>query len=249
MRAKTPAEIDHMRAGGRQLAQILDRLSQKVAAGATGKDIAAAAAAEVKAAGLQPVLLGHQGFPAVICVSVNQALVHGIPTKEPFQNGDVVKLDLTVGYHGMVVDSARTVFVGDQPPADIKRLIDGTRHALELGISAIGGDGTRVGTIAAAIQDELIKNHLGVIRDLVGHGVGYGIWEDPHVPNYGVAGTGPTLSSGVTLAIEPMASLGDWQVNILDDGWTVVTRDGSLSAHFEHTVLVTADGAEILTLS
>jgi len=131
MRAKTPAEIDHMRAGGRQLAQILDRLSQKVAAGATGKDIAAAAAAEVKGAGLQPVLLGHQGFPAVICVSVNQALVHGIPTKEPFQNGDVVKLDLTVGYHGMVVDSARTVFVGDQPPADIKRLIDGTRHALD----------------------------------------------------------------------------------------------------------------------
>jgi methionyl aminopeptidase len=129
----------------------------------------------------------------------------------------------------------------------VKRLIEGTKKSLEAGIAAIKGSGTRVGDIAAAVENVLNQYKLGVIRDLVGHGVGYDIHEQPNIPNYGVAGTGPTLSAGMTIAIEPMATLGDWQINIAKDGWTIITRDGSLGAHFEHTVLITQDGAEILT--
>jgi methionyl aminopeptidase len=138
------------------------------------------------------------------------------------------------------------VAVGNQTN-DIKRLLEGTKKALDAGIAAIKGDGTRVGDISAAVQEVLDANKLGVVRDLVGHGVGDSIHEAPNIPNYGSKGTGPKLSAGMTIAIEPMATLGDWQVNVLDDGWTVVSRDGSLSAHFEHTVLITDDGAEILT--
>ena len=197
---------------------------------------------------MQPVVLGYQGFPDVLVVSVNDAIVHGVPTKNPFKDGDVVKLDLTLGYKAMVVDSAITVIAGDKQPAEVKRLLDGTKKALEAGITAIKGDGTRVGDISAAVQNVLEKHQLGVIRDLVGHGVGYSIHEEPNIPNYGVSGTGPVLSAGMTIAIEPMASLGDWQVNIKKDG-TVLMRDGSIGAHFEHTVVITEDGAEILTLA
>jgi methionyl aminopeptidase len=247
MRPKTAAEIDFMRAGGQQLAKILNLLGQKVEAGVSGREISGIAAVEIKAAGLVPVLLGFQGFPDVICISLNEAVVHGIPSKEPFKDGDVVKLDLTVSHRSMIIDAATTVVVGSNISGDVRRLVNGSKKALELGIGAIHGDGTRVGDIASAIQNELNRNHLGIVRDLVGHGVGYSVHEDPNVPNYGVAGSGPKLSAGLTIAIEPMATLGDWQVNILDDGWTVVTRDGTLAAHFEHTVLITDDGAEILT--
>jgi methionyl aminopeptidase len=133
------------------------------------------------------------------------------------------------------------------PSSEVKRLVEGTKESLEAGIDAIKGSGTRVGDIGSAVQKVLDHYKLGVIRDLVGHGVGYGIHEDPNIPNYGMAGTGPVLSAGMTIAIEPMATLGDWRVNFSKDGWTVVTRDGSLGAHFEHTVLITEKGAEILT--
>lgn len=237
-----------MRQGGKELARILNKLAGQVVPGATGRDIASSALTEVKSAGLQPILLGYEGFPDAICVSVNDAIVHGIPTKDKFKQGDVVKLDLTVANKGMVVDSALTVVVGSKSPsADVKRLLEGTKRSLQAGIEAIKGDGTRVGDISAAVQDVLDKNKLGIVRDLVGHGVGYGVHEEPNVPNYGVSGTGPTLMSGMTIAVEPMATLGDWRVDFLKDGWTVVTRDGTLSAHFEHTVLITEDGAEILT--
>jgi methionyl aminopeptidase len=249
MKPKTEKEIGYMREGGQRLARILNNLGEKVKPGLSGKDISAMAAEQVKKADLHPILLGYEDFPDVICISVNDAIVHGVPTKTKFKEGDVVKLDLTVAYKGMVVDSAVTVIAGDKKPdADVKRLLDGTKRALEDGINAISGDGTRVGDIASAVQDTLNKNKLGIIRDLVGHAVGYGIHEDPNIPNYGVAGTGPTLISGMTIAIEPMATLGDWQIDILNDGWTIVTRDHTLSAHFEHTVLITDDGAEILTL-
>ncbi|MBX4199390.1 M24 family metallopeptidase, partial [Candidatus Saccharibacteria bacterium] len=142
----------------------------------------------------------------------------------------------------------RTVVVGPKSPsADVKRLLEGSKRSLLAGIDAIKGDGTRVGDISAAVQDVLDKNKLGIVKDLVGHGVGYGVHEEPNIPNYGVRGTGPVLMSGMTIAIEPMATLGDWRVDFLKDGWTVVSRDGTLSAHFEHTVLITDDGAEILT--
>jgi len=246
MNVKTPKEIELMREGGRRLAKIRDMLAAAVKPGIKPTDLSAMAREEIKKAGMQPVVLGYQGFPDVICVSVNEAIVHGVPHKEPFRDGDVVKIDVTLGYKGMVVDSAVTVVAGSQPDPDVKRLVGGTKKALDTGIAAIKGDGTRVGDISAAVQDVLNKYHLGIIRDLVSHGVGYDIHEDPNIPNYGVAGTGPVLRAGMTIAIEPMASLGDWQIGMLKNG-TVMMLDGSLGAHFEHTVLITENDAEILT--
>jgi methionyl aminopeptidase len=240
MNPKSPAEIEIMHEGGKMLATILNDLVGQVAPGITPKNIAKSAAEQIKKAGMQPVVLGYEGFPDVICISVNQEIVHGIPKNNPIKDGDVVKLDLTLGFKSMVVDSARTVIAGTSVNADTKRLVEGTKKSLEAGIAAIKGSGTRVGDIAAAVQR--------VIRDLVGHGVGYDIHEQPNIPNYGVAGTGPILSAGMTIAIEPMASLGDWQIGVAKDGWTIVMKDGSLGAHFEHTVLITEDGAEILTI-
>lgn len=247
MRAKTPAEIEIMREGGKKLAQTLDILAKKVQPGITPRELADIAEEEVIKAGLQPILKGYEGFPDVLCISVNEAIVHGMPDKKAVKDGDVVKLDLTVSYKNLIVDSAISIYVGKQPPADIKRLLEGTQRALYAGIDAIKGDGTRVGDISAAVQDVLDKYKLGTIRDLVGHAVGDKIHEEPNIPNYGVAGTGPVLPAGVTIAVEPMASLGDWHIDTANDGWTVVMRDGSLGAHFEHTVLITEDGAEILT--
>ncbi len=250
MTPKNLQEIETMRAGGRLLAETLDKLSEMVEPGIRPTDIAKAAAEEVKKKKLQPVVLGYEGFPDVICISVNEGIVHGIPHKTKIAQGDVVKLDLTVAYKGLVVDSARTIFAGAQEPAgDVKRLIEGTKKSLEAGINAISGGGTRVGDISAAVQDVLNKYELGIIRDLVGHGVGYDIHEAPNIPNYGVAGTGPVLPVGATIAVEPMASLGDWHIKIAPDGWTISMADGSLGAHFEHTVLITEDGAEILTVA
>jgi methionyl aminopeptidase len=247
MNPKSPSEIEIMREGGKMLATILNDLVDMVAPGVTPKNIAKSAAEQIKKAGMQPVVLGYEGFPDVICISVNQEIVHGIPKSKPIKDGDIVKLDLTLGHKSMVVDSARTVIAGTTASADAKRLVDGTKKSLEAGIAAIKGSGTRVGDIASAVQKVLDQHKLGVIRDLVGHGVGYDIHEQPNIPNYGVAGTGPILSAGMTIAIEPMASLGDWQIGVAKDGWTIVMKDGSLGAHFEHTVLVTQDGAEILT--
>jgi methionyl aminopeptidase len=247
MNPKSPSEIEIMREGGKMLATILNDLVDMVAPGVTPKNIAKSAAEQIKKAGMQPVVLGYEGFPDVICISVNQEIVHGIPKSKPIKDGDIVKLDLTLGHKSMVVDSARTVIAGTTASADAKRLVDGTKKSLEAGIAAIKGSGTRVGDIASAVQKVLDQHKLGVIRDLVGHGVGYDIHEQPNIPNYGVAGTGPILSAGMTIAIEPMASLGDWQIGVAKDGWTIIMKDGSLGAHFEHTVLVTQDGAEILT--
>lgn len=248
MRAKTPDEIEIMREGGKKLAQTLQKLAEHVQPGVSPRELVAIAETEVKKAGLQPILKSYEGFPDVLCISVNDAIVHGMPGKKPFEEGDVVKLDLTVGYKNLIIDSAISVYAGQKPPADIKRLLEGTQRALEAGIAAIKGGGTRVGDISAAIQDTLDSYKLGIIRDLVGHAVGDKIHEEPNIPNYGVAGTGPVLPAGVTIAVEPMASLGDWHIDTAKDGWTVVMRDGSLGAHFEHTVLVTEKGAEILTL-
>lgn len=248
MRAKTPVEIEIMRQGGKKLAQVLQILAGQIKPGVTARELAIAAEAEVKKAGLQPILKGYEGFPDVLCISVNEAIVHGMPGKNKVKEGDVVNLDLTVGYKNLILDSAISVYVGSSPPpADIKRLLEGTKRALDAGIDAISGGGTRVGDISAAIQDVLDKYKLGIIRDLVGHAVGDKIHEEPSIPNYGVAGTGPVLPAGVTIAVEPMASLGDWHIEIAKDDWTVVMRDGSLGAHFEHTVLITEKGAEILT--
>jgi len=248
MRAKTPDEIEIMRKGGKKLSQTLQKLAAKVQPGVTGRQLADIAQEEIKKAGLRPILKGYEGFPDVMCVSINDAIVHGMPGKKPIKEGDVVNLDLTVSYKNLILDSAISVYAGKTPPADVKRLLEGTKRALEAGVDAIKGDGSRVGDISTAIQNTLDSYKLGVIRDLVGHAVGDKIHEEPSIPNYGVAGTGPVLPAGITIAIEPMASLGDWHIDTAKDGWTVVMRDGSVGAHFEHTVLVTEDGAEILTV-
>ena len=248
MRAKTPDEIEIMRKGGKKLSQTLQKLAAKVQPGVTGRQLADIAQEEIKKAGLRPILKGYEGFPDVMCVSINDAIVHGMPGKKPIKEGDVVNLDLTVSYKNLILDSAISVYAGKPPPADVKRLLEGTKRALEAGVDAIKGDGSRVGDISTAIQNTLDSYKLGVIRDLVGHAVGDKIHEEPSIPNYGVAGTGPVLPAGITIAIEPMASLGDWHIDTAKDGWTVVMRDGSVGAHFEHTVLVTEDGAEILTV-
>jgi methionyl aminopeptidase len=248
MRAKTPTDLENMRAGGKLLAGILQDLAGKVKPGITPKDLSADCAAQIKKHKMQPVVLGYDGFPDVICISVNDAIVHGIPGNQPIRSGDLVKLDLTLGYKGMINDSAVTVLAGGHGSAGVQRLLDGTKAALDAGIAAIKGEGTRVGDISQAVQDVLEKDYkLGVIRELVGHGVGYEIHESPNIPNYGVAGTGPLLHPGMTIAIEPMAALGDWHIAIGKDKNTIFMKDGSLGAHFEHTVLITEDGAEIFT--
>jgi methionyl aminopeptidase len=248
MRAKTPVDLDNMRTGGRLLAKILKDLADKVKPGITPKELSADAAEQIKKHNMQAVVQGYEGFPDVMCVSVNDAIVHGIPGNQPIRQGDVVKLDLTLGYNGMINDSAVTIIAGGHGSAGIARLVEGTKAALDAGIAAIKGEGTRVGDISAAVQDVLDNHNLGVIRELVGHGVGYSIHEAPNIPNFGVAGTGPLLHPGMTIAIEPMAALGDWHIAVAKDKNTIIMKDGSLGAHFEHTVLITEDGAEILTL-
>jgi methionyl aminopeptidase len=239
-----------MRQGGKILAAIMQDLIKKVEPGITPKDISAIAAREIKNKGMQPVVLGYDGFPDVICISVNDNIVHGIPSKAPLKDGDVLKLDLTLGYKGYVTDHAVTISVGSKEPSkEVERLINGTKRALDMAIAAVRGDGTRVGDISATAQKVLEQHNLGIIRDLVGHGIGQNIHEEPNVPNYGLAGTGPILPAGATICIEPMASLGDWHIKVAKDGSTIAMADGSLGAHFEHTVLVTDDSAEILTLA
>jgi methionyl aminopeptidase len=249
MRAKTPQEIEIMREGGKRHAAILNELKDMVATGVTPKEISAWAAELIKKNQMEPVVLGYDGFPDVMCISVNADIVHGVPQKTPIKDGDVVKLDLTLGYKSLVLDSALTVIVG-KVNGDVKRLVEGTKKSLDAGIKAIKGDGTRVGDISQAVQDVLEKQYkLGVIREMVGHGIGYEIHEDPNIPNYGVSGTGPALIAGMTICVEPMAALGDWHVVTAKDGKTITMKDGSLGAHFEHTILITESGAEILTLA
>lgn len=245
-RVKTPAEIDAMRVSGQMLATVLQRLKQQTTAGMTGKDAAALAAQELKRLGGKPSFLEYYGFPDVICISVNDAVVHGIPDDTPFQKGDIVSFDFGVTYKGMITDSAFSMIVDDQGTKEARRLLKATEQSLYAGIEAVKG-GVRVGTIAAVIQEVLDRERLGIVRELVGHGVGHAVHEDPNIPNYGVTGTGPALKAGMTIAIEPMATLGTHHVKVDDNGWTIRTADASLSAHFEHTVLITPKGYEILT--
>lgn len=235
-----------MREGGRMLATVLQLVGPKAVPGATTAQLDVMAAAELKRLGGKPAFLGYQGFPNVICISVNDAIVHGIPNDYELKAGDVVGLDFGVIYQGLVTDSAITVVVGQNSNPDVARLIKGTQEALAAGISAVK-NGAKIGDISQAVEQRLEADKLGIIESLVGHGVGQKLHEPPEVPNFGAAGQGPMLKTGMTIAVEPMATLGGKEVFIDADKWTVKTADGSLSAHFEHTVLVTETGAEILT--
>jgi len=244
-RVKTPEEIVNMRESGRMLAAVLQQIPERAVPGATGKDIAEFCKKELKAFGAKAPFLGYGGFPDVICISVNDVVVHGIPNATPFKDGDVVGFDFGVSYKGMITDSAFSMVIGASTKTK-KRLLKETERAMYTGIEQVK-NGVKTGDIGAAVQKVLDAAQLGIVRDLVGHGVGHQVHEDPNIPNYGMAGTGTSLKTGMTIAIEPMATLGDYHVTMDRDGWAIRTADGSLAAHFEHTVLITEDGYEILT--
>jgi methionyl aminopeptidase len=248
-KVKTAAEIAVMRESGKMLATVLQLLRKEITGGMTTQDLADNAAAELKRLGGQPAFLGYYGFPDVLCVSVNEEVVHGIPnTTKVINNGDIVSMDFGVTYKGMITDAAISVVVGGKGDAKSIRLVRDTEASLLAAIEAAHG-GCNVGDISAAAQEVLDKGKYGIVRDLVGHGVGHELHEDPNIPNHGRAGSGPILESGMTIAIEPMATLGSHEVYADSDGWTIKTRDHSLAAHFEHTILLTDDGAEILTVA
>lgn len=247
VRVKSHAELDAMRESGRMLATVLDRLKPEVVAGVTTKQLSDMAAREAKALGGKTPFLNYFGFPEVICISLNDEVVHGIPKKDRvIADGDLVSLDFGISYKGMITDSAITIIAGTPRKASHVKLLEITEQSLVAGISAAHG-GCRTGDIAAAVQAVLQPANYGIVRDLVGHGVGDEVHEEPNVPNYGRKNTGERLKTGHTIAIEPMATLGGYDVMIMPDGWTVKTRDGSLSAHFEHTVALTDDGAVVMT--
>ena len=246
---KNAKEIEKMRLSCRTASEILDHVSELIRPGITTKEVDEAAAdcmneAKVKSAFLG-YRLGHRVFPGNICISLNDEVVHGIGSQRRIQYGDIVKLDIGVIQDGWVGDTAQTIPVGivDERTDQLLRV---TEKALERAIS-VADEGRRLGDICAEIEDEASQNRFSVVREFVGHGVGRKLHEEPQIPNYGRRGSGPKLKAGMTLAIEPMINIGGPDVRLLDDGWTVRTADGTRSAHFEHTVLITKDGPEILT--
>jgi methionyl aminopeptidase len=236
-----------MREGGRILATIYEGLKKIVHAGVSELEIDAWVANEIKRVGaIATYKTDEVNFPGVICISTNDEIVHGIPTDYVFEKGDVVSFDLVITYKGMKTDAAFTMIIDEKPTGAKKHLINATERSLYAGIDAIKGP-VYTGDISAAVEKVLDDANLGIVRDLVGHGVGQEMHMPPEVANYGLKGTGTLLRVGDTIAIEPMAMLGKERISTDADGWTIRTRDGSLAAHFEHTVLVTENGAEILT--
>ena len=246
---KTPKEISNIRQSGSILEQVIQFVVQHTKPGMSTKDLADLSLSKLNEhQHAKPVFLNYHGFPHVMCVSVNDQVIHGIPkSNKILHDGDVVSVDFGVNYKGMITDAARTFVVGNTNSSK-RLLLEKTEQALLSGISVVKNT-VQVGTISSAIQKVLDDAKLGIVREYVGHGVGHKLHENPNIPNYGVKNTGPELLSGMTIAIEPMAMLGNEKVYVENDGWTVSTSDGSLSAHFEDTVLVTDDGFEILTRS
>lgn len=246
-RVKTEDEITAMREGGKLLATIFEGLKKQVKAGVSELELDDWVTREIIALGAEATYKTPEvNFPASICISTNDQIVHSIPTAYELKKGDVVGFDLVITYKGMKTDSAFTFVVDEAPTGDKKRLIDYTERSLYAGIDAINGP-VRTGDISAAIERVLHEGRLGIVRELVGHGIGHSMHQAPDIPNYGQAGKGYLLEVGDTIAIEPMTSLGGEAIITDRDGWTIRTRDGSLAAHFEHTVLITSNGAEILT--
>ncbi len=245
---KTKAQIEAMRQGGQILATIFADLRQFVKPGMTGKDVDKWIDQQLKKHGATASYKEPEvNFPGNICVSVNQNIVHCPPNDIPFEIGDVVKFDIVITYKGMKTDSAFTIVIGQSPTGAKKLLLSATERSLYDGIEQVK-PGAHIGDISAAIEKVLTKAKLGIIRELVGHGIGDKMHMPPEVPNYGAKGRGPVLSVGDTIAIEPMASLGKEKIVVgKTDEWSIAMADGSLSAHFEHTVLVTENGHEILT--
>ena len=245
---KTPQEIEKMRRSGQVVREVLEHVRKFVKPGASTQDLENAAAAKMEELGAKPAFKGYRGYPCVLCTSVNEEVVHGIPSaKRVLKDGDIVSIDTGVIIDGYYGDSATTIAVGGKVPERTKKLLEVTEASLRRGIEAVK-PGATLGDVGAAVQEVVEAEGFSVVRDFVGHGIGTKLHEDPQVPNFGRRGQGQKLREGMVIAIEPMVNAGGPDVQVLKDGWTAVTQDGSLSAHFEHTVAITARGAEILTL-
>ena len=242
---KSAQELDAMRRAGAVVGAVLTLLKRSVEPGMTTKDLDRIAFKEITRHGARPTFKGYRGFPASICTSVNEQIVHGIPGKRVLKKGDIIKVDVGATLDGLIGDAAISLAVGEVS-GEAAALMEATRRCLEEGIKA-SLPGNRIGDIGAAVQSFGESRGYGIVREFVGHGVGRFLHEDPQVPNYGQAGLGPLLRPGMCIAIEPMLNVGDWHTRILDDNWTVVTADGKLSAHFEHTIAITEEGPEVLT--
>lgn len=243
---KSAKQIDKMRESCKLTKELFLILEDKIKPGITTKELDTIAYNFYKKHGAIPNFLNYNGYPATICASVNDEVVHGIPSKRELRDGDIISIDMGCILDGWHSDAARTFGVGHISD-DAQKLIDTTRESFFKGIEVLK-HGVKLGDVSSTIQTFLEERGYGVVRDLVGHGIGRALHEEPEVPNFGKAGRGVRLASGMTLAIEPMVTAGDYHVNVLDDDWTVVTRDNSLAAHYENTVVVTREGCEILTL-
>jgi methionyl aminopeptidase len=243
---KTSQEVEKMRRSGQIVRQVLEHVRGVVKPGATTLDLENAAVAKMEELGAQPAFKGYHGFPCVLCTSVNEQVVHGIPSADRvLRDGDIVSVDCGVVIDGFYGDSAITIPVG-KIGGKAQRLLDVTQASLARAIEVVK-PGATLGDVGAAVQEVVEGEGFSVVREFVGHGIGTRMHEDPQIPNFGQRGKGIKLRSGMVLAIEPMVNAGKEGVRVLKDGWTAVTEDGSLSAHFEHTVAVTAEGAAVLT--
>lgn len=243
---KSARDRERMRKAGRVVAEVLQILKSATAVGMSTRDLDIIADREIRARNAIPVFKGYHGYPASVCISVNHEVVHGIPGNRKLRPHDLISLDLGATVEGFVGDAALSFFLAQAPDQEAERLLQVTEESLYKGIAA-AVPGGHLGDISHAVQSHVEQNGFSVVRDFVGHGIGRQMHEDPQVPNYGAPGRGVLLKSGLALAIEPMVNMGRFEVDVLDDGWTVVTRDGSLSAHFEHTIFLDENGPEILT--
>jgi len=242
---KTDAQIEIMRKAGRIVAETLKTVGERMRPGITTAEIDRTAEDYIYSCGAIPAFKGYRGFPATTCVSIDDEVVHGIPGNRELRDGQIVSIDLGSIVDGFYGDSAFTFAVGEISE-EKRRLLEVTRKSLELGIARVKS-GARLGEVSAAIQKHVEAEGFSVVRDLVGHGIGKNLHEDPQVPHFGPEDAGPVLKKGMVIAIEPMVNAGDFKINQKPDGWTIVTSDGSPSAHFEHTVAITDNGADILT--
>ena len=245
IKIKSEREIELMRIAGNIVYETHKYLQPFIKEGITTEELDRQAEEFIRSRGAIPSCKGYQGFPATLCISINDEVVHGIPSKRKLKNGDIVSIDICACYKGYHGDSAWTYAVGDIND-DKKYLMEHTKKALYRGLEQVR-PGNRVGDISNAIEEYATSHNLGIVRELEGHGVGSSLHEEPGIPNYGIRNTGPRLKEGMVIAIEPMLNLGSDDIYMLDDGWTIKTDDESPSAHFEHTVAVTNDGYQILT--
>ncbi len=242
---KSDDEIKRMADACRIVAEVLEGIRERVVPGVTTKDLDGFAESYIRSKGARPAFKGYRGYPASVCTSINEQVVHGIPSSARIREGDIISLDIGVEYNGFYGDAAVTLPVGSIRK-EAKKLLSVTERALESGMEkAVAGN--RLSDISSAIQQCVESEGFSVVRNFVGHGIGRELHEEPQVPNFGRPGEGPELVPGMTLAIEPMVNAGNWEVLILNDGWTAVTKDRSLSAHYEHTVAITKNGLDILT--